>query len=168
MLPEQIWDAADLPGKELLFGRPTGSAMPLMWAHAEYVKLLRSVRDAVVFDRIAAVADRYLSGRGRKDLEVWKLGRQARSVPAGATLRIQDGAAFRLRWSLDDWGGFTDSDSRTTALGIHCVDIVVPEGQRAAVRFTFFWPGGAGRWEGRDFRVEVEENPRDRERRPSG
>ena len=77
MLPEQIWDAGDIPGKELFFGRPTGSAMPLMWAHAEYVKLLRSVRDGVVFDRVAAVADRYLSGRGRKDLEIWKFSRQA-------------------------------------------------------------------------------------------
>lgn len=154
MLPEQIWDAADIPGKELFFGRPTGSAMPLMWAHAEYIKLLRSVRDGSVFDRIAAVADRYLSGRGRKDLEIWKLSRRARIVSAGATLRILDPTRFRLRWSLGDWRSSTDSASVTTALGIHSVDIVVPEGQRAPVRFTFFWPE-AGRWEGTDFQVEV-------------
>src|SRR6185437_12973830 len=35
MLPEQIWDGADIPGALLYFGKPTGAAMPLMWAHAE-------------------------------------------------------------------------------------------------------------------------------------
>ena len=156
MLPEQIWDAADVSGEELFFGRPTGSAMPLMWAHAEYIKLLRSVRDGVVFDRIAAVADRYLSGRGRKDLEIWKFNRQARSVSAGATLRIQSAAPFRLRFSLDGWQDSRDSESATTALGIHYVDIDVPKTQQASVQFTFFWPE-VERWEGRDFRVDVEE-----------
>lgn len=156
MLPEQIWDAGDIPGRELFFGRPTGSAMPLMWAHAEYIKLLRSIRDGSVFDRIAAVADRYLSGRGRTDLEIWKFGRRARTVSAGATLRIQDPTRFRLRWSLDDWRSTTDSASLTTALGIHSVDVVVPQGQQAPVRFTFFWPE-TSRWEGRDFQVELRE-----------
>jgi len=56
-------------------------------------------------------------------------------------LRVQDPAPFRLRWSLDD-------------LGIHWADIIRPEGQQAAVRFTFFRPE-AGRWEERDFKVDV-------------
>ncbi len=43
----------------LKLGKPTGAAMPLVWAHAEYVKLLRSVTDGKVFDRISAVAERY-------------------------------------------------------------------------------------------------------------
>ena len=49
-LPEQIWDAADLPEKGLYANRPTGSAMPLVWAHAEYLKLRRSIQDGRVFD----------------------------------------------------------------------------------------------------------------------
>lgn len=52
MLPEQIWDEPDRPAWGMYLGRPTGSAMPLIWAHAEYVKLLRSVHEGVVFDRI--------------------------------------------------------------------------------------------------------------------
>ena len=128
--PEQIWDAADIPGDELFFGRPTGSAMPLMWAHAEYVKLLRSVRDGVVFDRVAAVADRYLPGRGRKDLEIWKFSRgraPCRRAPRCAS-RTRPPSASAGAWS--DWRTSTDSASRTTALGIHNADVVVPEGQR--------------------------------------
>ncbi len=97
--------------------------------------------------------------QARKDLQIWKFNRQARTVSAGATLRIQDPTRFRLRWSLDDWHASTDSESPTTALGIHYADIVVPDAQRAAVRFTFFW-SGAERWEGRDFQVQVEQRSR--------
>ena len=45
LLPEQVWDSADIPSKDLYRGRPAGSAMPLAWAHAEYVRLLRSIHD---------------------------------------------------------------------------------------------------------------------------
>ena len=49
-IPEQVWDAADISDLELFNGKPSGSAMPLMWAHAEYIKLRRSLRDGRVFD----------------------------------------------------------------------------------------------------------------------
>jgi glucoamylase len=53
MIPEQIWDAPSLDG--MVFGRPTGAAMPLVWAHAEYLKLLRSAVDGRVFRSSKAV-----------------------------------------------------------------------------------------------------------------
>jgi len=34
-LPEQLWDADDLPEGRMKRGGPTGSAMPLCWSHAE-------------------------------------------------------------------------------------------------------------------------------------
>ena len=40
LLPEQVWDAAPIPALGLQPGKPTGSAMPLVWAHAELLKLL--------------------------------------------------------------------------------------------------------------------------------
>lgn len=49
-IPEQIWDGVDLPERNLYPGRPTGSAMPLVWAHAEYLKLRRSIQDGKIFD----------------------------------------------------------------------------------------------------------------------
>ena len=45
--------------KQLTLGGPTGSACPLVWAHAEYLKLLRSALDGKVFDRIEPVYRRY-------------------------------------------------------------------------------------------------------------
>ncbi|MFI5348752.1 MAG: glycoside hydrolase family 15 protein, partial [Elusimicrobiota bacterium] len=154
LLPEQVWDARDMPEKNLYLGRPTGSAMPLMWAHAEYVKLLRSAHDGAVFDRIPIVAERYLLGKGRKDLEIWKFKRQPRGVAAGRTLRIQDAREFRLRWTLDEWSGTRETPSIAVMPGLHYVDVVVPNGQRSPVRFAFYWLE-TGAWGGRDFSVDV-------------
>ena len=78
LLPEQAWDGRDQPQVYMYCGRPTGSAMPLMWAHAEYIKLLRSVRDGKVSDLIVEVAKRYLRrARGPsivRSLEVYPAG----------------------------------------------------------------------------------------------
>lgn len=51
MLSEQTWDAPDIASRGLSFGGATHSAAPLGWAHAEYVKLCRSLADGRVFDR---------------------------------------------------------------------------------------------------------------------
>jgi glucoamylase len=156
LLPEQVWDEPDRPESYMFLGKPTGSAMPLMWAHAEYVKLLRSVSEGHVFDLIPDVASRYMGDRkGRKLFEIWKFNRQTRSVKKGFTLRIQAPVAFRLHWSDDEWQSVKDSTSSDPVLGFHLFDIPVSDKQRAPIRFTFFWTV-ANHWEGRDYVVAVE------------
>ena len=66
MLTEQVWDEPDRPGMHMFLGRPTTAAMPLMWAHAEYIKLLRSVKDGQVFDFVPEVAERFQTCRAQK------------------------------------------------------------------------------------------------------
>jgi glucoamylase len=155
LLPEQSWDAPDQPQVYMYCGRPTGSAMPLMWAHAEYIKLLRSVRDGKVSDLIPDVAKRYLGARADRQLfEVWKFTRQARSVKRGYILRIQTPAPFRLRWSADEWQTMKDTSSSTTTLGVEYVDIPILAAQRPPIRFTFFWTTSDS-WEGHDYLVSV-------------
>jgi len=63
MLPEQVWDGPDIPERELVNGRPSGSAMPLVWAHAEYAKLVRSLHEGRVFDMPQQTYARYVRGR---------------------------------------------------------------------------------------------------------
>ena len=154
MLPEQIWDEADLPDARMYLGRPAGAAMPLMWAHAEYIKLLRSTADGQIFDLIPIVAERYLNGRGRKDLEIWKPIRQIWQVAPGQVLRIQAPTPFRLRWSVDDWQNVNDTPATSTGLGIYFVDIPVSKEQRAPIHFTFFWTE-VPKWEGKDYTVHI-------------
>ena len=130
--------------------------MPLLWAHGEYLKLVRSVADGQVFDQIAPVVERYQRSRRKSPpLEIWKLNRQVRSLPAGGILRIQAASPFRLRWTCDEWKHANDAKSAAIATGHEYVDIQVPPEQSAPVRFTFFWTA-AGRWEGRDFQVGID------------
>jgi glucoamylase len=155
MLPEQVWDAADIPSAHQFLGRPTESAVPLAWAHAEYLKLSRSIEDRQVFDRIAEVADRYLHRvGGPQPIEVWTFRRQPRTVAPGRSLRILGAVPFLLRWSDDGWSTITETRSNGTGLGVEYVDLAPPTEAGRVVRFTFFWPG-ADRWEGRDFDVTV-------------
>jgi glucoamylase len=154
LLPEQIWDRGDIPQALLAYGKPTGAAMPLMWAHAEYIKLLRSAGDGQVFDRIPEVADRYLRPRQPTPLEVWKLNRQVRTIPAGVTLRIQARRPFVLHWGRGAWTNLTDTVAGHTSIGISFVDIATALGDHAPVRFTFRWLD-ENRWEGKDFAVEL-------------
>jgi glucoamylase len=157
LLPEQVWDEKDKPNAHMLLGRPTGSAMPLMWAHAEYVKLLRSVSDGRVFDLIPEVAERYLGDRKACQLfEIWKPNRRVRFVKKGYTLRIQAPASFHLHWTGDEWGTVKDTPSSATTLGIDFVDIPIVAAQRPPIRFTFFWPE-SNSWEGRDYMVEIKQ-----------
>ena len=135
-------------------GRPTTAAMPLMWEHAEYIKLLRSIQDGQVFDLIPEVASRYRNHSKRTAIEVWKPNRNVRSIKPGITLRVQAPAAFRLRWSIDEWQTVNDTLSSNTDLGIGFVDIPIHASQRAPVRFTFFWTAQE-RWEGRDHEVAI-------------
>ena len=155
LLPEQVWDEQDKPKSHMFLGRPTGSAMPLMWAHAEYVKLLRSASDGHVFDLIPEVANRYLGDRKACQLfEIWKPNRQVRVVKRGYTLRVQVPASFRLHWTGDEWRTVNDTASAATTFGVEFVDIPITAAQRAPIRFTFFWPE-SNSWEGRDYLVEV-------------
>ncbi|MFV3130524.1 glucan 1,4-alpha-glucosidase [Niveispirillum sp. KHB5.9] len=59
MIPEQVWDGVGVAPKGYKAGEGTNSATPLAWSHAEYVKLLRSVRDRQVWDLYAPVVARY-------------------------------------------------------------------------------------------------------------
>jgi glucoamylase len=155
LLPEQIWDEKDVKERHLYLGGPTGSAMPLMWAHAEYVKLLRSASEGKIFDLIPEISKRYISNRSScKRLEIWKPNRRARSVRIGSTLRVQTTEAFRLHWSCDEWRTTNDTDSTSTALGIEFTDIPIGSGQKDPIRFTFFW-SGSNRWEERDYAVSI-------------
>jgi len=155
LFPEQIWDAPDIPEEHMFFGKATGAAIPLMWAHAEYVKLLRSAIDNKIYDCIPCVADRYCNDKPRPVIEVWKMNRQVRKVPAGAQLRVQAGRPFVLHWSDDEWNTVHDTPSTATALELEYVDIQVDTMQKAPVRFTFHWAMD-NRWEGTDYAVAIE------------
>ncbi len=157
LLPEQIWDAADVPARELVRGGATGSARPLVWAHAEYLKLCRSIRDGEIFDRPPQTVQRYVvDRRDRCRFAVWRFNNKLRSLPAGNTLRIVTIVPATVHWGRDEWSDVQDVATVDTGLGVYVADLAT---DRLAVgenvHFTFFWPE-SDRWEGVDFRLRVE------------
>ncbi len=162
MLPEQIWDYADLPSEGMYLGRSAGSAQPLVWAHAEYIKLLRSVADGQVFDRISVVADRYAVPKEKRTfqsrMEIFQTGRPISAMVQGGTLRIVDAQRFRVTWTNDNWATKNAMDSRVVGKPGSFVDIQTAHDEVGTIIFTLFWPE-ENRWLGRNYEVAVNEEP---------
>lgn len=155
LLPEQIWDAPDIPGRELFFGQASGSARPLAWAHAEYLKLCRSLHDRRVFDQPRQTTQRYLIEHTTTDLQTWRFNNKCRCLEKGKRLRIELLAPATIHWSADNWQTVADLVTRDSGFGIHYADLptkALPLG--AVVVFTFLW-SGQQHWEGTNFYVTV-------------
>jgi len=158
MLPEQVWDYADLPSEGMYFGRSAGSAQPLVWAHAEYLKLLRSVADGKVFDRISAVERRYAVAKDKRTfqsrLEIFQVSRPISAVVQGGTLRIMDAARFTVDYSLDNWATKHSLEARIVGRPGAFADIPIAADQTGSLLFTLYWPE-QNRWLGRNYEIEI-------------
>ena len=153
LIPEQSWDAPDIPERELRFGRPSGAARPLVWAHAEYVKLLRSLRDDAVFDTPACAVERYVKQRRTSAYAMTALNNRLRSFPRGKTLRLKLPEPASVHWSTDNWATASDTPTRDTGLGVHIADLPT-ENMKSGdfVVLTLFWPARQ-QWEGADYSI---------------
>ncbi len=157
LMAEQVWDSDDIKEKELSFGRPSGSAMPLVWAHSEYIKLVRSIQDGKVFDMLPQVYRRYVLEKHDSNIWSWKFNQKCRAIKKGNNLRIETISPVIVHWSTDAWQTTHDAESRDTGLGTHVTDIEtehLPSGSN--ILFTFYWIT-ENRWEGKDYKVEIKD-----------
>lgn len=156
LLPEQVWDTADIPERELFLGKPSGSACPLVWAHSEYIKLVRSLKEGRVFDQPPQTAKRYQSEQRKAVYWNWQFNNKCRMAPRGKTLRIALLEPAMVHWSGDGWQTAADVSTQDTGLGVHFVDLPTSRLDSShMVLFTFYWPQ-AQHWEGADFSVTIE------------
>ena len=160
MMPEQVWDEANRPAQSLLLGRPAGSAVPLVWAHAEYLKLLRSAVDGKVFDRIEPVYQRYCVPEGREKLrsglEIYSTLRPIQKIVPGDRLRILDNNHFEVTWSADNWKTVHVTPSRNLGSAGYGADLCpAPNQASGGLSWTLHWPD-QGRWLGSNIEVTIE------------
>jgi glucoamylase len=162
MLPEQVWDFHDIPSEGMYEGRSAGSAQPLVWAHAEYVKLLRSVVDGKIFDTISVVAERYAVPPGTRtfvsNLEVFQVARPVTRIPAGDTLRIVDDSRFKAVYTMDNWQTTQEVTSRVIGFPGSFADIAIDTSATGKLIFTLQWfegPDQPEHWLGRNVEVEI-------------
>ncbi|MDT5293608.1 MAG: glucoamylase, partial [Acidobacteriota bacterium] len=105
MIPEQVWDRSESPRPDLKFGEGTGSATPLAWSMAQFIRLASNLQAGRNLDTPDIVAARYAKPtpppRANADF----------NFPAGEILeRAQAGTTFRVT------GGVRAAGSRVYAL----------------------------------------------------
>ncbi len=155
MIPEQVWDSAALPEKRLSPGQPTGSAMPLAWAHAEFIKLMISRHIGYPLDRPKAVWARYGGRRVATKRAIWCPHAPIGQIAHRTALIIALPRAALIHWGVDGWQNIVDNETLDTGLGIHSVelDATIPPRARC-IDFTFQWLD-TGEWAHSDFHVTI-------------
>ncbi len=84
--------------------------MPLVWAHAEHIKLPRSLRGERVFDMPPQPRRPYQIDRVQFRFSCWRSNHKATSLRAGKFLRIELPKAALVHWSIDNCS--TSADAR--------------------------------------------------------
>ncbi|HEX9917894.1 MAG TPA: glycoside hydrolase family 15 protein, partial [Pyrinomonadaceae bacterium] len=142
MLPEQIWDRRETPNAEFTFGEGTGSATPLAWTMAQFIRLASNLSEGRNLETPDIVAARYAlktppadadaagSTYADEDLQRLEAGTILKlSAPVGVGTRVYalvNGEAREVAVNKD---GVAESDFR------------VPEGETTMV---FGWHKATG------------------------
>lgn len=143
LLPEQIWDTADIPDRELFNGHPSGSGMPLAWAHAEYIKLLRSLHGNAIWDAVPQTINRYAEAGHPARFQIWRPKQRRGFVTAGKDLRIDLDVPSRIQWRLDRVE--TKTETTDSGVGLHTATLPlagVRAGSAVRIRVEPLKPAG--------------------------
>jgi len=155
MIPEQVWDTASLPALGLDRGHATGSAMPLAWAHAEFMKLAASRELGRPSDRPAAVWQRYQGKRPQLKHVLWTPAAAVREMPRGVRLTLGLRSPSDVLWSIDGWRTVRTQKTRDSGLQMHVLEIDANAlAPGAHLEFTYR-AQNSGAWAGQNFAVEV-------------
>ena len=60
MIPEQVWDSAAPTASQFTIGAGTGSATPLAWSMAQFIRLVICSEDKRIAEQPGVVADHFL------------------------------------------------------------------------------------------------------------
>ena len=115
LLPEQVWDAEAVGAMQP--GRPTGGAMPLVWAHAEFIKLASARAAGHPLERLDAVWARYRGLRADAATWVWTPAAPFARLPRDKALLIVLPGPARAHLGWNDWHDARDIDCIPLGLG---------------------------------------------------
>lgn len=146
MLPEQVWDSEQIVPRGLFAGRPTGSAMPLAWAHAEYIKLACSILEGRPVDRPEPLWARYHGHTPQTHIWFWSPQMQLRILPPAMRLGFCLPHAATILWRTGE-GGYRQLDTYDPGLGIHIARLPALPADAEVVHVRIVgeaWGDGAG------------------------
>ena len=164
LLPEQVWDSDPIPHFGLEPGRPSGSAMPLVWAHAEFLKLLVARTHGRPFELLHAVEERYHGERPDAPTWFWRASAPFGALPAGKALVIEDETPFLLHYGFmpppppgtpaaREWQRPADREADYLGLGMWGVRL--EPGELAGARTLLFTRRYGANWEQRDWQIAL-------------
>jgi enterochelin esterase-like enzyme len=147
MIPEQVWDLPKSPRPDLKPGEGTGSATPLAWSMAQFIRLAASLQEGRNLDTPGIVAERYTKkpppARASGD---WQ-------IPAEEVLlNMEEGKTFRVRGRVEPGSrvyamlGDERRELRTDARGAYEFDVPVLRGESFVLVGTVS-PSGATSFE---------------------
>jgi glucoamylase len=148
LLPEQVWDAGPLPWQNLRPGQPTGSAMPLAWAHSELIKLAVAVAAGRPAEMLALVTDRYHAAVPASPRWFWRDASPVLALPAGRSLVVAGSGPFTLHYGFNDWNPVTISERDAEPLGLGLFGVTLTPADlagQASLQFVRRYPDGS--WE---------------------
>ncbi|VAW82850.1 Glucan 1,4-alpha-glucosidase [hydrothermal vent metagenome] len=157
MLPEQVWDAEPIPARRLYPGRATGSAMPLVWAHAEFIKLAHSRAAGHPVDRLDTVWQRYAGQRPKASLAVWTPRAPIDTIFHGESLCICLPQPATIHFRIGDAQDADKIQTTPAGLGLHRTTLAVESlGIGESLHFTID-AGTVDGATGGSYRIEIVE-----------
>ena len=123
LLPEQVWDAPDIPERELFTGQRHrfGAAAGLGTRRVSQAVPVDSRRPRLR----SAAADRRALPRSDDvgPFAVWRFNNKIRTMPAGTVLRIETLAPATVHWASMAGRGVQDVEAVDTGLGVWVADL---------------------------------------------
>jgi glucoamylase len=153
LMPEQVWDSAPIPEKGLAPGRPSGSAMPLLWTHAEYVKLAVARESGKPVEMLRAVEERYAAKPRAARTWHWRAEARFTHLARGRRLAIEHRGPFVLRYGFDGWQQVVEKVAAPGPFGMYAVTFAPDEIEKfATMQFTRRFDRG---WENVDYSLTL-------------
>jgi glucoamylase len=169
LLPEQVWDGAPIPDRGLLPGRPSGSAMPLVWAHAEFLKLLVAREQGRPVEWLERIEQHFghrapgtsgerrvqgiASATGATSVWHWRDEVPVLQLPHDKSVAIEDRVPFMLHFGFDGWQRTEDRIAEATPFGTWSVALSQQE-LATAQELNFTRRRDSG-WENFDHRIAL-------------
>lgn len=136
LLPEQVWDGDPIPSRGLVPGKPTGSATPLVWAHAEFLKLLVAHEAGRPVELLRDVELRYATPRAATAWR-WRNETPVKVLPAERDLVIEHPEWFTAHVGFDGWNDVHDIAATEDRHGLWCVSVPASElAGHTSIEFT--------------------------------
>ncbi|MBV9828474.1 MAG: glycosyl hydrolase, partial [Alphaproteobacteria bacterium] len=155
MIPEQVWDTEAIPARRLFPGQASGSAMPLVWAHAEFIKLLMSRQIEHPYDRPRATWQRYRGKRPTAEYAFWFPHAPIGGITPGSRLAVALPEPSIVHWGREGWQSVADVVTVDSGLGFH-VAALATENLHPQSHIDFTWQRAAdGGWAGQNYHLTV-------------